>query len=273
VAFYTQTPYAAQFRDAETNLPLPGAAANIGYRIVAWFPILNPPWTGSKTADANGDVAITIADFGAPDIHWSAPGYYGAPDIHFSAPGYVDYGDCDDFNRLRSIPALPPQVQKSGKNRLIIPMYRLPGPTAEILLPSHYTGPLCFDFRPAPAPFHGTIGERHFIFAASPSGYLPVSLTPLQMNLHFEGGGTEQQVTYRFTNGSPIPNATVQSPDMIALHWLPGARYSPGRIQRLAFVGTTAQFHQALAAVGLPPHADADSAAATPLFHWPESIP
>lgn len=191
IAFYDHSQCHFKVFDAEQNKPVEGAVVSVSY-ILYKMPVLNFPKPTETMTNQNGLAELKVANSFARILDISAEGYTPLRIWGFQH----DWPIIDNF-------------KNQNENEFIVPIYRNPKPTIEIIVPDGYRGPVALDLIPDEKLIQEKPGKRNFSYKMMPNGYIPVQASPLLYEID-----NIYSITARHENGNSI-SSIQDSPESI----------------------------------------------------------
>jgi len=217
--------------DGDTGEPVSGATVSVSYDNMVYGLDLFPPHDDEKTTGADGVAKVKVC---RTDTILDAMAFASrGATIGVTAPGYLTYGGYPrDY--------VPPTFQRrkvNGKDVYAVPIYKLPAPQIEIVLPNDYRGPVRITRKFPNRWLQDEPGKRVFEITASAQGDVNIDASPLLYRINdwnfrerFEGGppGTFR---FRYASGREIPRTSASTFSRLKAHAMlaaqPALRYPP----------------------------------------------
>jgi len=143
--------------DPELNQPVEGVLASLKYSLIGRGLFLpKSPKNSTDITDRNGIAMLKVATYF--DM------YLGS--ISCSAEGYIPV-------------SLMLPFQSENVNEIIVPLYRIPLPRIELIVPDDYQGPVAIQIIQSNEWVMGEPGQRLFTYQLQKNGQLDIRITPV----------------------------------------------------------------------------------------------
>lgn len=157
VEFYHYKTIPIKVIDPELNQPVEGVLASLKYSLIGRGLFLpKSPKDTTGTTDRNGIAMLKVAT--------NFEMYLGS--ISCSAEGYIPV-------------SLMLPFQSENVNEIIVPLYRIPLPRIELIVPDDYQGPVAIQIIQSNEWVMGEPGQRLFTYQLQNNGQLDIRITPV----------------------------------------------------------------------------------------------
>jgi len=187
---YFNQPVTVSIRDAETKQPIQGAAVRSSYMTMLDLGVAFAAWGAKDGITDNDGQLILFIDPNKDCLN-----------IDVSAKGYQAK---QNMWGMRIQERLSSQGRFAWGKDFALDLYKDPEASMDVIIPNGYRGPVLLDFDRVDTP-PATIGQRHFVYEASPQGHVAIQQSGL---LEAVGGFT--RVHARFKDGTEVQ--TIEDP-------------------------------------------------------------
>lgn len=214
IHFYDYKQYQMRIIDPELNQPVENASISVRYCFPGRIWRQMPKSVKEKT-DASGLAKVKVATNSRPY----------APICSIRADGYMHTAP-SDIRMGIDTRWVPSNTRVGNEGEVIIPIYKKPEPTIEIVVPDDYLGPVVIHLIQANEWIQGKPGQREFSYKVGQNGYLSIEASPL-LSLPVlylaHPDSNNSVITVRRENGQEILFAGREhelKPDSIGFRWV-----------------------------------------------------